>query len=469
MIQIEDFAGHAVATLLVVVSESIGFLPKAILVDLVALENGLLHIARDERLVEIPDKSDSVLGEQSLRHSRQERGSNGYCNGNLRPAKKFDLQFLKRGDIAPCILMAIALPDISQFKKRIEEIDELMNQPDFFNDARRSASLSREQLKLRQLIEDYDGLSSAKAALAEHKELLQDAEGDDELKELAQEELPELEAEIERLEQKILVSMIPPEDSDSRNTIVEIRAGAGGDEASLFAGELFRMYGRLAERRGWSLEQLGSSESGINGFKEVAFLIRGDEVYKQMKFESGVHRVQRVPATESQGRIHTSTVTVAVLPEAEEVDVQIDPQDLEITVTRASGPGGQGVNTTDSAVQILHKPTGIIVNCADERSQIKNKAKAMTVLRSRLLQAKKEEERAKYAENRKKQVGTGDRSERIRTYNFPQSRLTDHRIGLTIHSLPQVMEGELDEVIEVLQAEDQKLKIEALMTVQAES
>ena len=188
-----------------------------------------------------------------------------------------------------------------------------------------------------------------------------------------------------------------------------------------------------------------------------------------MKFESGVHRVQRVPETESQGRIHTSTVTVAVLPEAEEVDVQIDPQELEITVTRASGPGGQGVNTTDSAVQILHKPTGIIVNCADERSQIKNKAKAMTVLRSRLLQAKEEEERAKYAENRKKQVGTGDRSERIRTYNFPQSRLTDHRIGLTIHSLPQVMEGELDEVIEALQAEDQKLKIEAIMTAQAQS
>ena len=229
------------------------------------------------------------------------------------------------------------------------------------------------------------------------------------------------------------------------------------------------MYGRLAERRGWTLEQLGSSESGISGFKEVAFLIRGDEAYKQMKFESGVHRVQRVPETESQGRIHTSTVTVAVLPEAEEVEVQIDPQDLEITVTRASGPGGQGVNTTDSAVQILHKPTGIMVNCADERSQIKNKAKAMTVLRSRLLQAKEEEERAKYAENRKKQVGTGDRSERIRTYNFPQSRLTDHRIGLTIHSLTQVMEGELDEVIEALQAEDQKLKIEALMTAQAES
>ena len=260
--------------------------------------------------------------------------------------------------------MAIELPDISPFKKRIEEIDELMNQPDFFNDARRSASLSREQLKLRQLIEDYEALGGAKSALSEHRELLEDDEGDEELKELAHEELPELEAEIERLEQKILVSMIPPEDSDSRNTIVEIRAGAGGDEASLFAGDLFRMYGRLAERRGWTLEQLGSSESGISGFKEVAFLIRGDEAYKQMKFESGVHRVQRVPETESQGRIHTSTVTVAVLPEAEEVDVQIDPQELEITVTRASGPGGQGVNTTDSAVQILHKPTGIIVNCA---------------------------------------------------------------------------------------------------------
>jgi len=368
-----------------------------------------------------------------------------------------------------CFRMAIELPEITPFKKRVEEIDEMMNQPDFFNDARRSAAISREQTKLRQLLEDYEALESAKESVQEHRELLSDPEGDEELKELAEEELPDLENEIETLSEKILVSMIPPEDSDSRNTIVEIRAGAGGDEASLFAGDLFRMYSRLSERRGWTVEQLSSSESGISGFKEIAFLIRGEDAYKQMKLESGVHRVQRVPETESQGRIHTSTVTVAVLPEAEEVDVEIDPQELEITTTRASGPGGQGVNTTDSAIQILHKPSGMIVTCADERSQIKNRAKAMTVLRSRLLQAKEEEERAKYAENRKKQVGTGDRSERIRTYNFPQSRLTDHRIGLTIHSLTQVMEGELDEVIEALQAEDQKLKIEALMNRQGES
>ena len=361
------------------------------------------------------------------------------------------------------------LPDISPFQKRVEEIDSMMNEPDFFNDARRSAALSREQTKLRQLLEDYSALKKAEEEIDEHKTLLEDPDGDAELKELAEEELPSLEDLAKALEEKILVAMIPPEESDSRNTIIEIRAGAGGDEASLFAGDLYRMYMRYAERSGWSVEQMSSSESGINGFKEVAFTVRGEDAYKLMKFESGVHRVQRVPETESQGRIHTSTVTVAVLPEAEEVDIEIDPQDLEVSVTRSSGPGGQGVNTTDSAVQILHKPTGIIVNCSDERSQIKNRAKAMTVLRSRLLQTKEEEERAKYAANRRQQVGTGDRSERIRTYNFPQSRLTDHRIGLTIHSLPQVMDGEIQDVIDSLQNEDQKLKIEALMKGQGES
>jgi len=359
--------------------------------------------------------------------------------------------------------MAIKLPEIAPFRARVDEIDAMMNQPDFFSDARRSAALSREQMKLRQLLSDFEELGRARAQLVENQELLAEPDGDAELLELAQMEMPELEEQVDGLESKILAAMIPPEETDSRNTIMEIRAGAGGDEASLFAADLCRMYTRLAERRGWRVEQMSASESGIDGFKEVVLSITGEEVYRALKFESGVHRVQRVPETESQGRIHTSTVTVAVLPEAEEVDVQINANDLEITATRASGAGGQHVNTTDSAINIVHKPTGITVYCADERSQIKNRAKAMKVLYARLLQARQEEERAKYAENRKKQVGTGDRSERIRTYNFPQSRLTDHRIGLTIHSLPAVMDGELDEVLETLLSEDQKFKIEALM------
>lgn len=359
--------------------------------------------------------------------------------------------------------MATKLPDITPFKRRIEEIDSMMNQPDFFNDPRRSAAISREHTKLRQLIGEHDALVKARKDLAENVAMLSDSSADAELKELAELEIPELEEKIETLEAKILRAMIPPDETDSRNTIVEIRAGAGGDEASLFAAEVYRMYVRFAERYGWKIEQMSSSESGPDGLKEVIFSIIGEDVYRLMKFESGVHRVQRVPQTESQGRIHTSTVTVAVLPEAEEVDVQINPNDLDITTARASGAGGQHVNTTDSAIQIVHKPTGIMVYCADERSQIKNRAKAMKVLYARLLQAKQDEENAKYAENRRKQVGTGDRSERIRTYNFPQSRLTDHRIGLTIHSLPAVMEGDLQEVLDALQLADQNLKIESLM------
>lgn len=338
----------------------------------------------------------------------------------------------------------------------------MMNQPDFYNDARRSAAIGREHIKLRQLLEDSAALTKAQMDLADNKELLNDSSGDEELKELAELEIPELEEQVDIFEQKILVAMIPPDETDSRNTIMEIRAGAGGDEASLFAADLYRMYTRLAERRGWKLEPMSSSESGIDGYKEISFLLSGEEVYKILKLESGVHRVQRVPTTESQGRIHTSTATVAVLPEAEEVDVEIDPQDLEITTARASGAGGQHVNTTDSAINIVHKPTGVTVYCADERSQIKNRAKAMKVLYARLLKLKVDEEEAKYAANRRKQVGTGDRSERIRTYNFPQSRLTDHRIGLTIHSLAQVMDGDLNEVLAALQAEDLKLKLEAI-------
>jgi peptide chain release factor 1 len=354
------------------------------------------------------------------------------------------------------------LPDIAPFNRRFEELEASMAQPDFYQDARKAATISRERQRLEELLATYATLRKLEREIAENEAMLEDPKSDPELKEMAAAELPEMREQRERIEKDTLLAMIPPEETDSRNTIMEIRAGAGGDEASLFAAELHRMYCRYAEGRGWKVQTLNASHSERGGMKEVIFTINGEDVYKLLKFESGVHRVQRVPDTEANGRIHTSTVTVAVLPEAEEVDVEIDPQELEITVCRASGPGGQGVNTTDSAVQILHKPTGLIVTCSDERSQIKNRAKALTVLRSRLLKQKEEEERAKYAENRRSQIGSGDRSERIRTYNFPQSRLTDHRIGLTIHSLTQVMEGDLDEVIEALQQADYAEKIEAI-------
>jgi peptide chain release factor 1 len=246
---------------------------------------------------------------------------------------------------------------------------------------------------------------------------------------------------------------------------MEIRGGAGGDEANIFAGDLFRMYSRYAEKCGWRVEVMSSSPADVGGFKEIIFQMTGEDAYKYLKFESGVHRVQRVPATETQGRIHTSTATVAVLPEAEEVDIQINPNDLEISTMRASGAGGQHVNTTDSAVMMVHKPTGVTVYCADERSQIKNRAKALTVMRSRLLKAKEDEEHAKYAAERKGQIGTGDRSERIRTYNYPQGRLTDHRIGLSL-SLPPVIEGELDDLIDALQNYDYEARIENLLKKQ---
>lgn len=356
------------------------------------------------------------------------------------------------------------LPDIFPIRQRFDELDAQMASPDFYNDQRKAAAVSREHQKLQDVLAAYAELERLEIEIIEHEGMVADASGDAELRELAEMELPTMKARRDELRQKILIGMIPPEETDSRNTIVEIRAGAGGDEASLFAAELYRMYGRFAETNHWKAEQMHASFSQGGGMKEVIFHLAGQDVYKTLKFESGVHRVQRVPDTEANGRIHTSTVTVAVLPEAEEVDIEINTDDLDITVCRASGPGGQGVNTTDSAVQILHKPTGIIVNCSDERSQLKNKAKAMTVLRSRLLKAKEEEERAKYAANRKSQIGTGDRSERIRTYNFPQSRLTDHRIGLTIHSLNQVMEGELEEVVAALQKADYEDKIDALLT-----
>lgn len=361
------------------------------------------------------------------------------------------------------------LPDITPFRRRYEELDEKMATPDFFQDSRQAATLSREHQKLGEMLERYGRLERVRRDLEEGRELMSDPDSDPDLLEMAGEEIPQLEEEEAVLVRGIMEAMIPPDPTDSRNTVVEIRAGAGGDEASLFVGDLYRMYSRYAENRGWKVELMSLHPSECGGVKEVIFLVTGQEVYKYFRYESGVHRVQRVPATESQGRIHTSTVTVAVLPEAEEVDVQIDPSDLEVSITRASGPGGQHVNTTDSAVQILHKPTGMIVICSDERSQLKNRQKAMTVLRSRLLQKREEEERAKYAAQRRSQVGTGDRSERIRTYNFPQSRLTDHRIGFTLHSLPQVMEGELEELLQALLEADQTLKMEEFLKQQGES
>ena len=289
------------------------------------------------------------------------------------------------------------------------------------------------------------------------------AAGDDaEMAEMAAEEIPPLEEEISRLEKEVQFGLVPPDPTDSRNTIVEIRAGAGGDEAALFVGDLYRMYTHFATAQGWSHELMESNAAEMGGFREVIFALNGEEVYKLMKFESGVHRVQRVPATEASGRIHTSTVTVAVLPEAEEVDVEIDPNDLDVDVYRSSGPGGQSVNTTDSAVRLTHKPTGLVVTCQDEKSQHKNKAKAMKVLRSRLLDLRIAEEQAKYAAERKAQVGTGERNERIRTYNFPQNRVSDHRIELTLHSLPQFMEGEIIEMSQSLWQHDLEEKLNAL-------
>jgi peptide chain release factor 1 len=354
------------------------------------------------------------------------------------------------------------LPDLAPFQRRLDELGAQMAEPSFYANPRRAADVTREHQKLTQLIADYEAHRRVTREIAEGMALGRDSAVDTDLRELATAELPDLQRREADLRRAVLLAMIPPDPTDSRNTVMEIRAGTGGDEASLFAAELFRLYSKYADAHGWKIQPMSSSTSERGGFKEVIFLISGTDVYKQLKFESGVHRVQRVPVTEANGRIHTSTVTVAVLPEAEEVDVQIDPQELEITVCRASGPGGQGVNTTDSAVQILHKPTGLIVSCADERSQLKNKAKAMTVLRSRLLKRREDEERAKYAAARRSQIGSGDRSERIRTYNFPQNRLTDHRVGLTLYNLPQVMEGDIEAIITALQKADYEERLSAI-------
>jgi peptide chain release factor 1 len=350
------------------------------------------------------------------------------------------------------------LPNIEPFRSRFNELEEKLSLPETFQNNQLATELSREHRRLKNILELFDKNSNLEDQKNQCDSLIEDPEMGEE----AKIELESLNKQISDNKEKLLIAMLPPDPEMGKNTIVEIRAGAGGDEASIFAGDLFRMYTRFAEKQGWSVECLSQSNSDTGGFKEVIFIIKGEDAWTKMKYESGVHRVQRIPVTEAGGRIHTSTSTVAVLPEAKDVEVSIDPNDLEISVCRASGPGGQGVNTTDSAVQIQHVPSGISVYCADERSQLKNKNKAMTVLRSRLLQKKQSEEKEKYAQNRKDQVGTGDRSERIRTYNYPQSRITDHRVNYTSHALQETMMGELDHLISFLEKEDLHKRLSSL-------
>lgn len=354
--------------------------------------------------------------------------------------------------------MTFVLPNIEPIKQRLSEVDTQLSDPEVFRNNALASNLSREHQYLSKIIQLFDRVISLREQLEELNQMV-DVETDEAMLELAQSEKCEVSKSLEETQHTLMISMIPPDPSDSRNTILEIRAGTGGEEASLFAGDLYRMYARFAEQHRWSTEIMSMHPSEAGGLKEVILMIRGENVYKLLKYESGGHRVQRVPVTETNGRIHTSSATVAVLPEAQEVEVSIAPDEIEISICHASGPGGQGVNTTDSAVQILHKPSGLIVTCADERSQQKNKAKAMQVLRSRLLKKKQDEEAKKYADTRKQQIGSGDRSDRIRTYNFTQNRVTDHRIGLTTYNLEQVLDGDLNAFISALQKADEEERL----------
>ncbi|HET7771664.1 MAG TPA: peptide chain release factor 1 [Chloroflexota bacterium] len=352
------------------------------------------------------------------------------------------------------------LDKLAQIEARYEKLNELISDPEVLADQTQFVQYTREQRSIEQVVRLYrelkkvlDELEGARAMLGESK--------DPELAELARDEVRSLEGREQELREELRVALIPRDPNDDKDVIVEVRAGAGGDEAALFAADLYRMYARYAERNRWKVEVLSSNEIGIGGYKEVIFQIRGDGAYSRLKFESGVHRVQRVPATEAQGRIHTSTATVIVMPEAEEFDLVIDQNDIQVDVYRAGGHGGQGVNRTDSAVRLTHKPTGLVVTCQDDRSQLKNKEKAMAVLRSRLMDLEMQKRNDAAGAERRSQVQTGDRSEKIRTYNFPQDRLTDHRIGLTVHNLPAVMDGAIDPVIQALVETDQAEKLAA--------
>ena len=347
---------------------------------------------------------------------------------------------------------------LQELVDRYEELGVRLNEPQVIGDQLLWQKLMREHAGLMPLVEAYQKYKKAKQDEEDAKLILEE-EKDEDLRQLAKDELSESREMVDHLEQELKILLLPKDPNDDKNVFVEIRGGAGGDEAALFAAQLYRMYGRYAERRGWKTELASLNENGLGGFKEVVFMVQGRGAYSRLKYESGVHRVQRVPVTESGGRIHTSTVTVAVLPEAEEVDVEIDPNDIRVDVFRSSGNGGQCVNTTDSAVRITHYPTGIVISCQDEKSQLKNKDKAMKVLRARLYEMELAKQQAEISADRKSQVGTGDRSEKIRTYNFPQTRVTDHRIKLTTHRIDEIMDGELDEVIDGLITADQATKL----------
>ena len=342
--------------------------------------------------------------------------------------------------------------------RRYQELERLLSDPEVMSSHHKFKEYAQEHSRLQDVVAWYSELQRVQQEMVEAKAMFQ--EDDRELRQLAQSELSSLQSREEELLQQLRQALLPKDPNDERNVIVEIRAGAGGTEAALFAGDLHRMYARYAERKGWKVEVLSSSPTDIGGFKEVIFMIEGKGAFSQLKYESGVHRVQRVPVTESGGRIHTSTVTVAVLPEAEEVDVDISPDELRIDIFCASGPGGQSVNTTYSAVRITHLPTGIVSSCQDEKSQHKNKDRAMKVLRARLLDVALQQQQEEMSRERRSQMGTGDRSERIRTYNHPQSRITDHRIGLTSHRWEGVLQGELDEFVDALRMAEQEEKME---------
>jgi peptide chain release factor 1 len=351
---------------------------------------------------------------------------------------------------------------LDALETKYDELTQKLSEPDVIANQEQFRTYAKSHAELAEVVEKYQDYKRVAQEIADSKDLLR-TETDEELRELARSELDELEPRIEDLEHELRMLLIPKDPNDDKNIVLEIRAGTGGEEAALFGGDLFRMYAKYAEQQGWKVDIMSQNPVGVGGVKEIIALIEGKGVYSRLKFESGVHRVQRVPVTEASGRIHTSAVTVAVLPEAEDVDVALDPHELRFDVYRSSGPGGQSVNTTDSAVRITHIPTGLVVSCQDEKSQHKNKAKALKILRSRLLDQAQREQQQAIAQDRKSQVGSGDRSERIRTYNFPQSRVTDHRINLTLYALDAVLEGKLDDVIEPLIT---SAKAEALRNIQ---